>query len=97
MRILVLLLCLSGCAAIEKANLASFQKKCLNYGFMPGTTEMAQCMMMVEQAQNINTMNAVNALNASNMILQAQQPQTQNIKMNCMTSSFRGSGSIDCY
>lgn len=93
----LILLLLTGCAQTESMRISGFENKCQHFGFKSGTTEMSQCMLQMSQNEQANTLHSLMLLNTTNQTLQAMQPQTQNIKMNCMTSQFNGMGNINCY
>lgn len=96
-KLVILLLCLSACSSLDRANLAIYKRQCASYGFVDGTEQMSQCLMTTAENYHSHALNAINTLNATTRIFQPIQPQTQQIKMNCMTSSFAGMGNINCY
>lgn len=97
MKKVLLLLLLTGCAQTESVRMSGFEYKCQQFGFKSDTIEMAQCKMQMSRNEQANALNSLMLLNTANQTLQAAQPKTQNVKMNCITSQFRGMGNINCY
>lgn len=90
------LVLLSSCEAMQKYNAAIYRRQCATYGFQEGSPEMAQCMMTVDQNYRSNSLGMLNATTNYQYMLRQNQPQS--IRMNCVSMPYRnGGGNTTCF
>jgi hypothetical protein len=93
--LLVATLSLGGCASAEKIA-ARHQQECASYGFAPGTTQFAQCRMLLAQREDDSDRRAGAAFAAGLNNYSAARQQAYRAPTTCRTRKYGGTLTTTC-